>query len=40
VRVLNGAQVVRFEASLSELKTFAERESALLDTVPKSISFK
>ena len=40
VRVLSGGQVVRFEASLSELRTFAERESALLDKVAKSISFK
>ena len=40
VRVLSRGQMVRFEASLSELKTFAERESALLDKAAKSISFK
>ena len=40
VRVLNGGQVVRFEASLSELKTFGESESGLLDKVAESISFK
>jgi hypothetical protein len=40
VRVLSGDQVVRFEASLSELKTFAERESALLDAAANSVSFK
>jgi len=40
VRVVSGGQVVRFDASLSELKTFAEWESALLDEVAKSISFK
>jgi hypothetical protein len=40
VRVVSGGQVVRFDASLSELKTFAGWESALLDRVAKSISFK
>ena len=40
VRVLSGGRVVRFEASLSELKTFGGLESALLDKVANSISFK
>jgi hypothetical protein len=40
VRVLSRGQLVRFDASLSELKTFAERESPLLDKVAESISFK
>jgi hypothetical protein len=40
VRVVSGGQVVRFDASLSELKTFAGSESALLDKVADSISFK
>jgi hypothetical protein len=40
VRVVSGGQVVRFDASLSELKAFAGWESALLDKVAKSISFK
>jgi hypothetical protein len=40
VRVLSRGQVLRFEVSLSEVKTFAEWESPLLDKVAKSISFK
>jgi hypothetical protein len=40
VRVLSGGQVVRFETSLSELKTFAEWKSALLDAAANSVSFK
>jgi len=40
VRVLSRGQIVRFEASLSELRTFEASESALLDKVAKSISFK
>jgi hypothetical protein len=40
VRILNGDQVVQSEASLSELKTFGELESGLLDKAAKSISFK
>lgn len=33
VRVISGGRVVRLDASLQELKTFAERESALLDGI-------
>lgn len=33
VRVISGGKVVRVDASLQELKTLAERESALLDSV-------
>jgi hypothetical protein len=40
VRVLSRGELVRFDASLSELKTFAEQESPLLDKVAESISFK
>jgi hypothetical protein len=40
VRVLSRGQVVRFEASLSDLKTFAEWESASLDKAANSVSFK
>jgi len=37
VRVISGGKVVRMDASLQELKTFAERESALLDSVATQV---
>jgi hypothetical protein len=37
VRVISGGKVVRMDASLQELKTFAERESVLLDSVATQV---
>jgi hypothetical protein len=40
VRVLSQGQVVRLQASLSELKPFAEWQGSLLDKAANSVSFK
>lgn len=38
VRVISGGKVVRTEASLQELKVFAERESAMLDEIATKVA--